>query len=386
MDRSRGDKENDVPDDVSILDRRALTRLFPALRLIGAIRLAFDLRKLIIAAIGVVLLQLGWSLFDRLIPAAAGTTPDVLSSVLRPDRAPGGDFGIWYDESGLRLRTLEPIRILAAPLLALVQPARGWGEMLHSLLSLTWAIAVWGICGGAICRIAIVQAAQARQTGIVEALRFALKNAQPLIVAPLCPLLGAAFCAALCATYGLAYRVPAVGPTLAGIGLVLPLALGLVMTLLLAGLLAGWPLLQAALAGGAEDALDAVSRVFGYLNQRLGPFAALLVLAWFEALIGLALVDLLTSGIIRVTVWGLGLSAPASNLSSYFGEPSASAGGIGWAVHGFWLGTVNLLAHCWIYGFFWTAAAFLYLWLRHDVDGTPWTEVDPPAPIAPASS
>ncbi len=42
------------------------------------------------------------------------------------------------------------------------------------------------------------------------------------------------------------------------------------MTLFMAGLVAGWPLLQAATAGGAEDALDALSRIFGYLNQRFG--------------------------------------------------------------------------------------------------------------------
>ena len=52
------------------------------------------------------------------------------------------------------------------------------------------------------------------------------------------------------------------------------------MTLLVAGLAAGWPLLQAATAGGAEDALDALSRIFGYLNQRLGSYAALVALAW----------------------------------------------------------------------------------------------------------
>ena len=53
-----------MPEEVSIPDRRSLTRFFPALRLVGAIRLAFDLRKLIIAAIGLALLQPGWSLLD----------------------------------------------------------------------------------------------------------------------------------------------------------------------------------------------------------------------------------------------------------------------------------------------------------------------------------
>ena len=41
------------------------------------------------------------------------------------------------------------------------------------------------------------------------------------------------------------------------------------------------------------------------------------------------------------------------------------------------LGAVGLLAHGWIYSFVWTAAALLYLWLRHAVDGTPWTEIEP---------
>ena len=77
------------------------------------------------------------------------------------------------------------------------------------------------------------------------------------------------------------------------------------MTLLIAALAAGWPLLQAATAGGAEDALDALSRIFGYLNQRLGSYVALVALAWLGGLLGLALIDLLTSGVIRLTYWSL---------------------------------------------------------------------------------
>ena len=49
--------------------------------------------------------------------------------------------------------------------------------MLHALSSLIWLIVVWGICGGAIARIAIVQAAAMRQTGSIDALRFAVANA-----------------------------------------------------------------------------------------------------------------------------------------------------------------------------------------------------------------
>ena len=125
--------------------------------------------------------------------------------------------------------------------------------------------------------------------------------------------------------FGLLYRVPVVGPALAGIGLVFPLAAGLVMTLFLAGLAAGWPLLQAATAGGAEDALDALSRIFGYLNQRLGSYAALVALAWLGGMLGLALIDLLTSGVIRLTHWSLALTAPIAVTETFFGSPPTSS-------------------------------------------------------------
>jgi hypothetical protein len=370
-----------VPDEVSIPDRRSLTRLFPALRLVGAIRQAFDLRKLIIAALGLALLQPGWTLLDRLVPSAADTTPDLLAPTIWAKSVSEPDFWSWETVSGLHFRLSEPVRLLTAPLFAFVEPGAGWGRMMHALLSLIWLIAVWGICGGAISRIAIVQAATMRQTGSIDALRFALAKAGPLILAPLCPLLGIAFCALIGATFGLFYRLPVVGPALAGIALIFPLAAGLVMSLFLAGLAAGWPLLQAATAGGAEDALDALSRIFGYLNQRLVSYGALVALAWLGGMLGLALVDLLTSGVIRLTHWSLGLTAPFALTESFFGSQSTTSFRVAGATHGFWLGVVRLLAHGWIFSFFWTAAAYLYLWLRLEIDGSPWTEIDPPVSV-----
>ena len=248
--------------------------------------------------------------------------------------------------------------------------------MLHALLSLTWLIVVWGILGGAIARITMVRVAKMRQAGVAEALRFSVRLALPLVLAPCCPLLGLFFCAVIGAAFGLLYWLPAVGPALAGVMLVLPLGAGLVMTLMAAGLLVGWPLMQAAVAAGSEDALDAMSRTFSYLNQRIGSIAALLLLVWAEGLVGIFLVDLFAGGVIRLTHWSLGLTAPGTHLEALFGASDASAGAFAAQAHAFWLGSVQLLAHAWIYSFFWTAAALLYLWLRHDVDGTPWEEID----------
>ncbi len=227
-------------------------------------------------------------------------------------------------------------------------------------------------------RIAIVHAAAMRQTSTTDALRFALSHAGPLIVAPLCPLFGVAFLAVICRGIGLLYRVPTVGPTLSGIALVFPLAAGLVMTLLVAGLVAGWPLLQAATASGAEDSLDALSRIFGYLNQRLGAYLALVALAWLLGMLGLGLIDIFTVGAVRLTHWGLSLTAPIAATESFFGTPAtASSPTIAGTTHAFWLGLVRLIAHGWVFSFFWTAAAYLYLWLRQEIDGVPWYEIEP---------
>ena len=88
--------------------------------------------------------------------------------------------------------------------------------------------------------------------------------------------------------------------------------------------------------------------------------------------------DLLASGVIHLAAWGLSLSAPASRLGLLDDSPvgvsfvaRASA-----ALPAFWRGVIGLIARGWIYAYFWTTAAFLYLQLRQDVDGTPWTLVN----------
>ena len=44
---------------------------------------------------------------------------------------------------------------------------------------------------------------------------------------------------------------------------------------------------------------------------------------------------------------------------------------------------VALVAHAWIYSYFWSSASITYLLLRHDVDGTPFHEISLPEPPVP---
>jgi hypothetical protein len=367
-----------------VFERRSLTRLFPALHLVSAIRMAFDLRKLVVAVIGLAAMQLGWLILGRLSPESVEampallepTGPAVLGNRAIPSmRQAAGD---------LVFRLAEPMRILIKPLMALFDPYGDWVSTACAGLSLVWMIIVWSICGGAIARIAVVQIAKTRQTGIGEALRFALKRGGSLVGAPLCALFGVAFCALILAGFGLLYRIPAVGAALAGVLLVIPLLIGLVMAALVIGLVGAWPLMPASVAAGAEDALDALSRTFGYVNQRLGPLIAMIALSCLLGIVGLVLVDVLVLSVIRLTQWGLGLSAPGGELAALFGSLRASSGVVASGAHSIWIGIASALAYAWTYSFFWTAAAYVYLWLRHDVDGTPWAQIDPPQSAAAA--
>jgi hypothetical protein len=364
-------------------DRAIPSRRWPGLRLVSAVRMAFDARKLIVAAVGILLLQLGWSLLDLAFIDSADVTPDLL-----PRRAvtrASEDFS-WSFETINRLtgRLFEPIRILTTPLFALFDPQSRCLRMLHALLGTVWLIVVWGYCGGAIARIASVEQAESRRPGIAAAVRFAWQSGPALILTPCCPMIALAFCMLTGLGFGLLYRVVG-GAAVAGTLLVIPLLAGLVMTLLVAALIAGWPFFHAALATGADDALDALSRTYGYINQRLILFAAGIFIAWATGLVGLALVDLLASGVIRLTQWSLSLSGPSPRISAWFWRIDLNRGTFALAAHRFWLGGVRLLAQAWVFSYFWTAATLIYLWLRQEVDGTPPSVIDRPRSAAPTA-
>ncbi len=337
-----------------------------------------------VAAAGLVLLQLGWSILDWVLPASADATPELSWTSGVAGVRPLGSVGAESLGRFATERLLEPFRLLVSPLWALVEPGGSWGRMLHGLIGLLLLFAIWGICGGAIARIALVQIAKQRKLAIAEALQFASGSAVPLFLAPLCPLLGVLFCALVAAALGALYRVPLVGPPLAGILLFIPLFLGLVMMMLAAGLVAGWPLLHAAVAAGADDALDALSRSFSYLSQRLGALAVLLLPIALQGFVGLVLIELLAAGVVRLTAWSLALTAPLDLIGPLFSGAEPAGGTVATVLHTFWLATVRVLAHGWVYSFTWSSSALLYLWLRNDVDGTPWTEIE--LPVAPPTS
>ena len=108
------------------LDAVAVFRRFPGLRVLSAIRLAFDLRKVLVAALGLFLLEGGWAVLDWILPECgrchSGALLDITERRLQPASVLLDRKSAWIPDRAL----LEPFRILVAPLLAVCEPGGEW--------------------------------------------------------------------------------------------------------------------------------------------------------------------------------------------------------------------------------------------------------------------
>ena len=136
------------------------------------------------------------------------------------------------------------------------------------LLCGLWGAAVWAFFGAAICRIAAVQLAADEQVGWGPALRFAAAKMAVLFRRAAAAASAASLLAAIpVLVLGLHHagqRRAVVGRTVVALGV----GGRLVMTLLLLGLLFGWPLMWATISAEGTDSFDALSRSYAYTFQR----------------------------------------------------------------------------------------------------------------------
>jgi hypothetical protein len=349
----------------------------PWLKITRAVSMAFDVRKLVLGAVALILVQAGWSTLDRMMPESATVTPDILDLDGRQIYpAPNGAlFGPVFRSALWRIT--EPARVLIGPMLDMVSRERGIAWVGHAMLGVVWAIVVLGLVGGAISRTAVSEIAKGDRLPLVSSLRFALRSARALIVTPLLPLVAAGTCTLICAGFGFLYRSTVFGGPLATITFFIPLVLGLVAAVVLIDFAAAWPFLQVSVAADAESVLDALSRAFGYVNRRPLQFAACVAAVWLAGAVGLIAVDLLSRAAIRLAASGLDVASLEAIVAGV-GQPGLDAvplDSLGETASYFWGRVVRLLIHAWIYGYYWSAAAMVYLVLRQDVDGSPMTDI-----------
>ncbi len=350
-----------------------MIKLFPWLELVAAMRfrMVFDIKKLAVAGVGLLVLQLGWAILARWLDPS----PTHVTLVFEPEMRDLYSRPFW-DPGAIVNRLGSPFWWTATTILWSTARSGAPSLVVRGVLAFLWMDIVAAIAGGVVCRMIMVEIARGERIGIRQAFRFVRKRIFVFLLAPLCPALLVLFFSALIALYGLVFRIPVIGPVVGAIGLVVPLALGLCMAISGVLLLLGWPFFIAAAASGADDPLDAFSRVFSYFQQRLGSLVVPAAYAWLSGMIGLAFLRLLEQYTLRLAaqnLWTSGIDA-ADRSFAFFGFGAGT--GLAGLLHDGWMIAIQLLVDGWIWCFYAVAACYAYVWMRGSVDGSPWDDVD----------
>lgn len=408
--------------DLKTVDPR---EVFPWVHLFRGFRLALDPKKLVLGALGALLMSAGWWAIGSLATGEAVSTPpkaeagaDTLDTKQDLDRyvrernealeyarrlpwrgPPEGEvdpFRSPFVPGGIRdniptatLLVIEPLRriVFAATLMF-----RNTTSTLVGGLLTIWTLLVWALCGGAITRIAAVQIAREGQVGLGGALRFVLGRYFSYVGAPVLPFVGVVIIVALSFLAGLMTWIPFLDVVMGALWF-LPLLAGIVMAIALLGLALGWPLMYAAISAEATESFDALSRSYSYLLEKPWHY-------FFYALVALIYGGILTTFVVTVgfvvlslsqyaVSWGGG-TANLEQLYAYvplaggwreaFGPRGEVAGPTGTQFYaalgvGVWTHLVFLAILGFAYSYFWSAATIIYFLLRGDVDETEFDEV-----------
>ena len=347
-----------------------IRHFLPWLGLFRAFGIAIDPRKLLLAGVGVLVMNFGWFLLAGLFsaswdPMVRGQTERMFRRcwmVLPNPPSTSQDQGpavtprprtqepMWWNTFSVsstaipeQLRdnpvgTLRQLgtnwRFVLRPYEDLFQPfrevfERGWGfvPLAFTFLCGVWAVLVWAFFGGAITRIAAIQFARDEKISLREALKFARARFLSYAGAPVMPLVFIAVMAFFCLLGGglnvIGWGIGRnIGPVFAGLFWFLPLIAGFIMAIIALGWAVGWPLMYSTISVEGSDTFDALSRSYAYVFQRPWHylFYAFVILvfgslcSFFVLLMG----DLL----VHLSVWAVAL-LPTWWPQSWWGEDSA---------------------------------------------------------------
>jgi len=141
-------------------------------------------------------------------------------------------------------------------------------HLLFAIIFLVFSLAVWALFAGAICRISALHAARDEKISMGQALRFSAGKFFSFFAAPLIPLFIIVFIGALIFLGSLLANIPVVGPIILGLGFLLAILGGLLITFLLFGLVGGGALMYPTIAVEGSDSFDAISRSYSYIFKR----------------------------------------------------------------------------------------------------------------------
>ncbi len=376
-----------------VVREMAWRELCPWLILFRTFGLAISLPILFLATLGTLLTPLGWigseawlmpghDREDAAFRRVAMADNTRWAHELRDEWAP---LSMFPQSIGEIVHTdpsiIEPIyRRFVWPLASVFRGEVRGARLGVLLLGTLWMLLVWGFFGGAITRMAVVKLGREEQIGLGEALRHAAGRWLSYISSPLFPLVGVVLIALPLVLIGLLMRTSG-GVLLAGVFWFLFLLGGLSITILLLGLMFGWPLMWGVISSEEQgDAFDAFSRSYSYTFQRPLHYLFYAFLATFFGALAWLLVFHFSEAVLSFSRLPAQLvvgSERWSELSSAIANPGFRWEPVcfGASLIAVWEGLVRTIAAAFGYSFFFCLAAAIYLLLRRDVDQTEFDEV-----------
>lgn len=234
----------------------------------GSFRVAFDVWKLLLGFVGVVVTVL---VLRALLLLPASVANWVIALIIATLLLVGLIIKFALSDTGFTVSKVVMLLVVAVALAgvvvlcALTDTAGAWGTCGGITIAV---LAIWALFGGAITRVAAVEIATDDRIGLGEALSFARGKYGAYLGATVLPAVAVMFLALSCALFGLLLRVTFVNflVTLLFFFLV-PLA-GFLMFLIGLGGMAGAPLMYPAVSSEGNDSFDAISRAYSYVFGR----------------------------------------------------------------------------------------------------------------------
>ena len=350
---------------------------------------SFGPTVIILAVLGSVAMQAGWSACDRagLVVATPGsdfvlpqvgrgdlvlTPPNGVADAPNP-LAPSAEAMGWLPPLAAMMPgpILHVLRLVTVPF----QPTAEVADVMAASVRVGWFILVWAIFGTAITRCVALKLASEEPLGPLGALGYGSKKWPPAVNSVLFVLFGIVAMSIPGALLGLAMRTE-VGTY--AVGIIWPLVLlgAVVLAILAIGVVVGWPLMVAAVGVERADSFQAISTAFSYVYQRPLHYLFHAAVALIVAIPAFAAAGLLADATSTLALWaasfGMGHDRTAQVVH---GLGSLDGGAVALGPLRFWTSGLVTLLGSFGWGYFWAIATASYLVLRHDVDGTEMDEI-----------
>ena len=269
-------------------------------------------------------------------------------------------------------------------------------HIVFGLILLVVTLAIWAVLGGAIHRMAALQAARDEKISLKQAVQFALSKWLSFFTAPLIPLAVVFVFGALIVLGGVVGNLWGFGAVLMGVLLLLAIVMGLVIAFITVGLVAGCGLMYPTIAVEGSDSFDAISRSFAYVYAKPWRAALYAVVALVYGVVCYLFVRLFawialasTQAFLRWGCWQGGEAAgvsdkvaamwPAPTFSQLL--PSISWSHLsGWEAVGagfmwLWIAVIVGFSTAFLLSYAASANTVIYLLLRRKVDATDLDDV-----------